>query len=171
MPRSRFEAIIGDRAIDLSLDDTEVTYDDESLSYSLERVGAGSYSLIVGQRSASVLVESIGPKQYRITVDGHSRTVRLKDEQDLLLEELGLEEMAAAGEEEIRAPMPGLVLEVRVTPGQMVEEDDGLVVVEAMKMENELRSPTAGEIKTVHVAAGDTVDKDQLLIELEQSSA
>ncbi len=170
MPRSTFEAILNDRTIGVSIDEREVSLDGESQSYSMERVGPHSYSLLVGHRSASVLVESVGPKQYRITVDGHSRVVRLKNEQDLLLEELGLQEMAAGGDEEIRAPMPGLVLDVRVEPGQRVEEDDGIVVVEAMKMENELRAPTGGQITAVHVAAGDTVDKDQLLVELEPDS-
>lgn len=170
MPSSRFEAIINERTVELSIDDAEITVGDTSWPYSLERTGTQSYSLIVGRRSISVLVEPLDEKKYRITANGRSRTVLLKDEQDLLLEELGLEEMIDTGEEEIRAPMPGLVLDVRVEPGQIVDVDDGLVVVEAMKMENELRAPTAGKVTAVHIKSGDTVDKNELLIEIEESS-
>jgi pyruvate carboxylase subunit B len=91
----------------------------------------------------------------------------VQDEHDLLLEEYGLDEAGGAAEREIRAPMPGLVLSVMVEDGQAVSEGDGLVVLEAMKMENELRAPADGVVKTVHVAPQDAVDKDALLIEME----
>jgi pyruvate carboxylase subunit B len=54
-----------------------------------------------------------------------------------------------------------------VTEGQTVQEGDGLLVLEAMKMENELRAPTAGVVQAVHVATDEAVDKDALLIEID----
>jgi pyruvate carboxylase subunit B len=171
MSPSTFEAIINDRTIELSIDGENILLDDRRQPYSLEQTGPYTYSLLLGNRSASVLVEPLGEKKYRIIIGGRSRIVQLRDEQDLLLEELGLDEMLDTGEEEIRAPMPGLILDVRVTPGQRVEPNDGLVVVEAMKMENELQAPVGGRVTAVEVTTGDTVDKSQLLITIERSSS
>jgi pyruvate carboxylase subunit B len=63
--------------------------------------------------------------------------------------------------------MPGLVLDLMVEVGDAVAPDEGLLVLEAMKMENELKAPVAGRIEAVHVTAGDAVDKDALLIEID----
>lgn len=167
MAGSNFEAVVDDRTIRLTMEESRVTIDGNTQPYSLKRIGSNTYSLILGGRSAAVVIEPIDSERFRVTVDGYSRIVRLKDEQDLLLEEMGLEEIAASSEAEILAPMPRLVLAVHVEPGQTVRRDDKLAVVEAMKMENELRAPAEGRITAVHVSAGETVDKDQLLIEVE----
>ena len=68
---------------------------------------------------------------------------------------------------EIKAPMPGLILDINVEIGQEVKEDDPLLILEAMKMENALTSPRDGVIKSISVTKGDAVDKNQLLIEFE----
>ena len=66
--------------------------------------------------------------------------------------------------------MPGLIVRVNVNPGDAVQAGQGLVVMEAMKMENELRSSAAGVVKAVHVAPGKAVEKGAVLVELEGSS-
>jgi biotin carboxyl carrier protein len=68
---------------------------------------------------------------------------------------------------EIKAPMPGLILEINVAEGAEVKENDALLILEAMKMENVLNSPRDGVIKSISVAQGETVDKNALLIEFE----
>jgi pyruvate carboxylase subunit B len=68
---------------------------------------------------------------------------------------------------EIHAPMPALVVKVEVAPGQDIATGQGLLVLEAMKMENELRSHQAGRVKEVCVKKGDTVEKGQLLVVME----
>ena len=65
----------------------------------------------------------------------------------------------------IKAPMPGLILEISVVVGQLVKENDLLIILGAMKMENSFVSPREGIIKSISVAIGDAVDKGQLLIE------
>src|SRR5690606_37538113 len=82
-------------------------------------------------------------------------------------ERFGMDTGASAAQREVRAPMPGLVLQVLVAPGDAVEEGQGLVVLEAMKMENELRAPAAGTVAAVHVAPGVAVGKNALLMEME----
>jgi biotin carboxyl carrier protein len=71
------------------------------------------------------------------------------------------------GDGSLRAPMAGRVVRVMVARGQPVAARQGLVVVEAMKMENELRAPHAGVVRAVHIAAGDSVDSGQVLVELD----
>jgi biotin carboxyl carrier protein len=75
--------------------------------------------------------------------------------------------VAAAGEHRVLAPMPGRVVRVLVSPGQEVAPRQGLVVVEAMKMENEIASPKAGRVKDVAVREGQSVDAGKLLVVVE----
>lgn len=167
MSESLFEATLNDRSLRLTITDDEISVDGEAHAYSFVPTGPNTYSLLVDGQSVSVVVEHLRANTYRVTLNGYPRTVTLKDEQDLLLQEMGFEAMAGAGEKAVRAPMPGLILSVEVDEGDSVEVDDELLVIEAMKMENELRAPVRGTIIGVHVAAGDTVDKDELLIEIE----
>jgi biotin carboxyl carrier protein len=74
---------------------------------------------------------------------------------------------ATAGPEVLRAPMPGMVSRVLVAQGADVAAGDGLIVIEAMKMENELRAKSAGRVRTIRVAPGTAVEKGAVLIELE----
>lgn len=80
---------------------------------------------------------------------------------------MGFEIGATKKINEIKAPMPGLILSVDVKIGQEVKEDDSLLVLEAMKMENVLTSPRDGIIKYISITKGETVNKNQLLIEFE----
>jgi biotin carboxyl carrier protein len=74
---------------------------------------------------------------------------------------------AATGEQRVVAPMPGRVVRVLVKPGDAVEARQGLIVVEAMKMENELTSPKAGKVKEVAVSEGGSVEAGRLLVIVE----
>ena len=71
------------------------------------------------------------------------------------------------GPQRVTAPMPGKIVKVLVTPGDEVAVRQGLVVIEAMKMENELRAARAGHVKDVYVAEGDLVDTGRLLAVIE----
>ena len=68
---------------------------------------------------------------------------------------------------ELKAPMPGLVLSIMVQPGDSVVKGDGLMVLEAMKMENIIRTPADGIVKSVDVKKSDAVEKNQVLIKFE----
>jgi biotin carboxyl carrier protein len=86
---------------------------------------------------------------------------------DILIKEMGFETGLAKQINAIKAPMPGLILEISVVVGQEVKENDNLIILGAMKMENSFLSPRDGIIKSISVAVGDAVDKGQLLIEFE----
>ncbi len=106
-------------------------------------------------------------KEYTVTVNNNTYTVHIANALDRLITAMGFEIGAAKQVNEIKAPIPGLILEINVTVGQEVQENDKLLVLEAMKMENTFQSPRAGVIKSIAVSKGDAVDKGQLLIEFE----
>jgi len=106
-------------------------------------------------------------KTYVVKVNGKQYTVRIEDDLDILITELGLALGEDAVENEIYAPMPGLIIEVDVKDGQEVKQGDFICVLEAMKMENTIVSPRDGTIKSVAISKGQTVDKSELLIEFE----
>ncbi|WP_324719511.1 acetyl-CoA carboxylase biotin carboxyl carrier protein subunit [Salinimicrobium sp. HB62] len=106
-------------------------------------------------------------RSYIVRVNSRPFEVRISNELDLLIEEMGLSLAAAQVINDIKAPMPGLIMDVQVKQGDEVKEGDYLLVLEAMKMENTLTAPRDGIVKSVTVQKGQTVDKNQLLIEME----
>lgn len=116
---------------------------------------------------AKIISGDRNAKQYTVEVNGNTYTVNLADEYDRLVDKMGLSVADVAHVSDINAPMPGLVLEVNVSPGDTVVKGDALLILEAMKMENVLKSHGNGVVKAVHIKQGDAVDKAQLLIEME----
>lgn len=105
---------------------------------------------------------------YTVSINGNRYQVRIENELDALISEMGLSLGNASVEDEVLAPMPGLILEVNVSEGDTIKKGDFLCVLEAMKMENTLTAPRDGIIKSVNIAKGETVEKGKLLIELEK---
>mgnify|MGYP001211168504 FL=1 len=94
-------------------------------------------------------------------------TVSIEDKYDALLKQLGMENMKSQKVNEVKAPMPGLVLNILVKPGQEIAKGDGLFVLEAMKMENIIKSPTDALVKSIEVEKGVAVEKNQVLVTFE----
>ena len=105
--------------------------------------------------------------QYTIWMDGFRYEVEAVDERTRVIRDLTVTSAAASGPAPLKAPMPGLIVRVNVAAGDEVQAGQGLVVMEAMKMENELRATTAGRVKRVAISAGQAVEKGALLVELE----
>ncbi len=106
-------------------------------------------------------------RKYSVKINSNLYEVKISNELDLLIEDMGLSLAEASVVNDIKAPMPGLILKVQVKEGQEVKKGDYLLVLEAMKMENTLSAPRDGVVKTVAVEKGAKVDKNQLLIEME----
>jgi biotin carboxyl carrier protein len=104
-------------------------------------------------------------KTYVCKVNGRLYTVELKDKLDLLLERMGLQGSSAGKVNIIKAPMPGLIIDLKIAAGDHVKAGDPLLILEAMKMENILKSPGDGVVKTIKVKKGDSVEKGHVLIE------
>ena len=116
---------------------------------------------------ASVLETDFNQKKYTVTVNNNTYSVDIQDALEQQIEALGFELGSSKQVNSIKAPMPGLILEVSVKQGQEVKEDDALLILEAMKMENVINSPRDGIIKSIAINKGQTVDKNSLLIEFE----
>ncbi|HEX8298827.1 MAG TPA: biotin/lipoyl-containing protein [Rubricoccaceae bacterium] len=155
----------GDHHLLLDRTAAGVTASGEPLDVRTSPVGPHAVLVVANGRPTVATVERTG-KTARVTIGGHTVDVALKTETDLLLERFGMDTADASAEREVRAPMPGLVLRVLAAPGEAVEAGQGLVVLEAMKMENELKAPAAGVVAAVHAAPGAAVSKGDLLVEL-----
>lgn len=125
------------------------------------------YSIIKDGRSYEVELVKHMPedKKLVVKVNNTSYTLDIKDKYDDLLHSLGLDNLATKKVNDIKAPMPGMVLNILVSEGQEVKKGDALIVLEAMKMENILKSPTDGVIKKIAINKGIAVEKNQLLIQ------
>lgn len=104
-------------------------------------------------------------KSFQIKVNQTIYNLNVKDKYDELLHQLGLDKVMVNKVSNIKAPMPGLVLNILVEEGQEIKKGDALIVLEAMKMENILKSPADGKVKKVTVKKGIAVEKGQILIE------
>ena len=125
----------------------------------LVTIGTEVHRVIVRRRT--------GRGAYTLWIDGFSYEVEALDERTRTIRDLTAAAAGPAGPVPLVAPMPGLVVRVQVKPGDAVEAGQGLIVMEAMKMENELRAHGAGVVKAVRVAPGDAVEKGAILVDME----
>ena len=116
---------------------------------------------------AEIITSDFLQKSYTVKVNNNTYVVAISNPLDILIKEMGFEVGLTKQVNFIKAPMPGLILEISVVVGQTVLENDNLIILGAMKMENSFLSPRDGVIKTISVVLGDAVDKGQLLIEFE----
>jgi pyruvate carboxylase subunit B len=108
-----------------------------------------------------------GRGRYALVVGGFRYEIEALDERTRAIRDLTAATAGPAGPAPVVAPMPGLIVRVTVSPGDQVQPGQGLVVMEAMKMENELRTQSGGVVKAVLVQPGATVEKGARLVELE----
>ena len=128
-----------------------------------------AFHVLKGNQSykAEILETDFNNKTYSVKVNNTVYSVSITNALDQLIKDMGFEIGTSKHVNDIKAPMPGLILDINIAEGQEVKENDTLLILEAMKMENVLTSPRDGVIKTISVAKGDAVDKNQLLIEFE----
>jgi biotin carboxyl carrier protein len=138
-------------------------------SHDAQQVGQNKFHVLRNQISHQVELKSVDRDQKKVTllVDGYEFEVKIKDELDLLIDEMGFKTSSEESAKDIQAPMPGLVLDVLVSKGMEVEKGDGLLILEAMKMENMIKAQGNGIVKSVLAKKGSAVDKGALLIAME----
>ena len=141
----------------------EVTIDGALHTVDTQTLRSGVLSMLIDHRSHTVEVRSEGDK-HKVDVGGRTVDVTLVDE--LRHGSVSVAE-AAEGPQEIRAMMPGKVVTTLVKVGDEVTPGQGLLVVEAMKMENEVKAPAAGVVKELRVEAGQAVEAGEVLARLE----
>ncbi|HEY6192059.1 MAG TPA: acetyl-CoA carboxylase biotin carboxyl carrier protein subunit [Bacteroidota bacterium] len=129
---------------------------------------AGPTDLVrMGKKRHQIYLRKVEGHTYEVWINHYVISVNLSDERDQLLARYRKGKSAEKSLLTIRAPMPGIVTKLHAAAGEIVESGDGLVILEAMKMENEIRSPHAGRVKSVMVKEKTTVEKDQPLLSIE----
>ncbi|MCX8491276.1 MAG: acetyl-CoA carboxylase biotin carboxyl carrier protein subunit [Cyclobacteriaceae bacterium] len=145
-----------------------VTYvDGQPLKWDLIRVDEDHYHILHNHKSyrAELVKIDAFSKTVTLKINGNNHSVKLKDKFDLLLEKMGIAATNSNKLSHIKAPMPGLIIDMKVKAGDEVKTGDALLILEAMKMENILKSPGDGTVKNVTVKKGDSVEKGHILVE------
>jgi biotin carboxyl carrier protein len=142
----------------------EINLGGKKINADLRQAGPTSFSVIIGSRSFDLDVIRQGEDFVIVSRNGSMR-LTLEDARRRLMNARNAREVS--GKVQMRAMMPGRVLSVAVKVGDDVTANQGVLVIEAMKMENELKSPKAGKVVEVKVTAGQTVEKGELLIVIE----
>ena len=165
-----FIAKLGDQSYTVEIEENgksvyRVSVDGNEFLVDGKKTGRTNFSLIVDNRSFEIEVDNTDD-EYRVLVDGRNYRIHLVDERRVRVgaAQSGLQ---LQGRQMVSVPMPGKIIAVLVAIGDAVEMGQGLVIVEAMKMENEVRSPISGEVKEIKVKPGDTVEGGALLVIVE----
>jgi biotin carboxyl carrier protein len=138
-------------------------------SWDWKQLAPGVFDVRMGNRNVRIeRMDGPDPKgNIAVRVNGVVQTLQVLNQQQLLLESMGMTAGAETQEKHIESPMPGKILQVMVSPGAEVGEGDSLLVLEAMKMENVIRAPRAGIIEEVQARVGEAVEKAAVLVTYE----
>jgi acetyl/propionyl-CoA carboxylase alpha subunit len=154
------EVIVDGRTVRLEVEGGRIKYETLEGEFVVAPLGPGRFSVLLNGRSYGVVLGSPG----EVLVNGRALRIEVFDPRDL---RAGAGARANHGRQEIAAPMPGKIVRVLVSAGQSVEEGQGLVVVEAMKMQNEMKSPKNGRVAEVRTSAESTVAAGDVLVVIE----
>ncbi|GAB3304845.1 acyl-CoA carboxylase biotin carboxyl carrier protein subunit [Hymenobacter tenuis] len=143
-----------------------ITLNGQPFEWDLTSLGNGRYHLLYQGRSysAELISADYAAKTLVLKLNGKQLELQAKDRFDILLDKLGMSTAASSKVNELKAPMPGLIVDIRVVPGQTVQKGDPLLVLEAMKMENILKAPGEGTVAAIKVNLRDNVTKGQVLV-------
>jgi biotin carboxyl carrier protein len=160
---------VGENTLEVDVDGETVTLDGKTVRARVESLaGTPLHLLSVGTevyRVSSRRMEQKG--QYDLSIHGYRLIVEALDERARTIRDLSGAPARPIGPVHLSAPMPGLIVRVNVKEGDQVRAGQGLVVMEAMKMENELRATANGIVKRIVISAGSAVEKGAVLLEME----
>ncbi|MGC3948184.1 MAG: biotin/lipoyl-binding protein [Chryseolinea sp.] len=159
--------INGHHSLEINIASSSLTINGNPVSVDIAPLGPDRFHIIRDNKSytAEILEVNKQSKTVTIRINGSTHSVQLKDKFDMLLEQLGMTNGSSGRLNNIKAPMPGLIIDLRVTAGQTIQVGDSLLILEAMKMENIIKASGEGTVKRVLVKKGDSVEKGQVLIE------
>lgn len=160
---------LGEKELEVVVDGETVSLNDESVRAHVEDLPGTPIQIVaIGNEVHRVLAQRGSEKgQYDLSVEGFRFSVQALDERSRAIRELAGAAARPTGPVHLAAPMPGLIVRVNVKDGDQVRAGQGLVVMEAMKMENELKATVAGVVRRVLVSSGSAVEKGTLLLEME----
>ena len=152
--------------ISIRFENEQIIIDDKVLNISFQNQLNGNFIIQRDDEAikAEVLEVDDTKKKFTIKIANGIYNINLKDKADALLEKLGMTHLQNVIIKDIKAPMPGLILDIMVEVGQEVKKGDALMILEAMKMENVLKSTGEGIITSIEVEKGQSVEKNNVLI-------
>jgi len=163
----RYHVTLRSRTYIIDVAGGSVIVDGETLEAHAAAIpGTPLLHLLLGKDSWTVACQQLDTRRWALGAVGERVEVDVQDDRSKQIEALTGQGRKVAAGGVVKAPMPGLVVRVEVTQGEVVEVGKGLVVVEAMKMENELRATHQGVVEQIHVKAGDRVEKGAALVTL-----
>ena len=141
---------------------------DEPVDWDLKPVGDRLFHILYKGKSYQAEVISLSTEDRKIVVriENDLYTFNVRTKNDYLLDVLGIKKGGSKGAQQVKAPMPGLIIDILVKKGDKIGKNAPLVVLEAMKMENIIKTESEGTVKLVKVRKGQKVDKNDVLIEL-----
>ena len=145
---------------------SEGTVNQTSFSWDVKHQGNGVYHVLYNQKTYTLILESGEAETgiYKVQLNGKPLEIGTFDRIQLLLKSMGMDTAMGKKINEIKAPMPGLVLRIPINEGDSVSKGEGLLVLEAMKMENSIKAPGDVVVSKIHVKPGQAVEKNQLLV-------
>lgn len=156
---------------DFSISDegSEYTINNAVVTLDISEQPNGLISILLNGKSYTAILEKTDRKNKVVTlrINGQQYETAVKEPIDLLLSNMGLDLKAMQKAEPVRAPMPGMVLKILVVVGQQINKGEGLIILEAMKMENLLKASHSGIVKSIKAIERTAVEKGAILIELE----
>ncbi|MBX2964621.1 MAG: acetyl-CoA carboxylase biotin carboxyl carrier protein subunit [Cyclobacteriaceae bacterium] len=162
-----FTATVNDKSFEIDTNGEAITLNGDAFAWDIVNVNDAYFHIIHNNKSyrAELVKADAATKTFTWKINGKSYSVTVKDKFDLLLEKLGMNHAATNKVNAVKAPMPGLIIDLKVSVGDVVKQGDPLLILEAMKMENILKAPGDGEVKAIKIKKGDSVEKNQVLIE------
>lgn len=166
-----YHVTIGDRTVTVELEGERVIVDgvDAGTADLAALPGTDVRHLLLDRTSHTVIAHR-RVDAWSLHVDGWPVEAGVVDERTRAIRAMTGQSAAAPGPKPVRAPMPGMIVRVEAAPGDTVRAGQGIVVMEAMKMENELKSETDGVVSRVLVEAGQAVEKGAVLVEFEAAT-
>ncbi len=163
----KYFVTLGDREIEVEVDGERVTVGGRTVVVHRSTIaGTPLHQVMIDGRSLLVPLERLGPGRWSVTAWGERRDATVLDERAKQIEGLVRRAEPATQGGVIKAPMPGLVLRIPVSVGQEVAAGQGVLVLEAMKMENEIKAPAPGVVIGIPVQPGQAVEKGQVLLQM-----
>lgn len=161
----KYVTTIGDEQYIIEINhEGEITVDDETIIADMQQMpDTTMYSIIIDGKSHDVRLNE-GEGVYQVQLGGEIFEVVVEDERTRRLAGLKGKTALSTGEVVIKAPMPGVVIEVTVEVGQAVEQGEIVLILESMKMQNEFKAPRAGKVHAIRVGPGDKVDKNAVML-------
>jgi biotin carboxyl carrier protein len=162
-----FKAQVEEKSFNVTVDGNSFIVDDSLLNWDLQKISENHYHILFNNKSYSAEIVNLNheTKTVQVKINGHPYQIKLQDRFDLLLEKMGINGNSKNQINSLKAPMPGLILDVKVQQGDQIKVGDSLIVLEAMKMENIIKSPREGVIKSISIKKGQSVEKNQILLE------